>query len=487
MKTLLTITICLCLIAALTPPVSAWVNCTAPNPQNPLNSSVISYQLGYACDGLNGTWWNDNGDGPLNTWGNLYTTCDSSNVRIRHNGYQNYSFNGVPDSCIVFGNVSPEWVTCPFAVSAGSYLNLSGDYGSTALDWWGVADVQFDCVAPTVSANFNATPMSGTSPLYVAFQDTSTGVPTLYNWTITPANGLIGNTTTSAYPTIVFTQKGNYTVSHCAANSFYSDCEVKTDYIWVQNGSTDYVSTTFWAVDPLGHRVWDSAIGLKDVENFSWTNTSSPSGGVATITSLFGHTINGYAEAAGYNDGETLGISADGVNGGIILMTPTNITNVSAGYVTLYVYVKESTGNAPISGAYVNLAYAEGGSTRNDGGTTSAEGLAPFVVPKETLIYVYGEKAGYEKVSTTKDSGSASGGDASVSVILYMGAQTITPTVTATTGPGGTVPPTSVTVDPRTPAEKENDIANILIDYGDMLVMFFIALTVIGGVKMIMR
>jgi hypothetical protein len=223
---------------------------------------------------------------------------------------------------------------------------------------------------------------------------------------------------------------------------------------------------------------------LQDVGNSSWTNTSSPSGGVATITSLIGHLINGYATAAGYNDGETLGIPADGVSGGIILMTPTNITNVSAGYVTLYVYVKESVGNAPISGAYVNLAYAEGGSTRNDGGTTSSEGLTSFVVPNNTLVYVYGEKAGYERVSTTKDSGSASGGSASVSVILYMGSQTVTPKVTATTGPGGTVP---VTVDPRTPAEKEADIANILIDYGDMLVLFFIALTVIGGVKMIAK
>ena len=65
-----------------------------------------------------------------------------------------------------------------------------------------------------------------------------------------------------------------------------------------------------------------------------------------------------------------------------------------------------------------------------------------------------------------------------------MTGQTVTPTITATTGPGGTVP---VTVDPRTPQEKESDIANILIDYGDILVMFFIALTIIGVVKMIMK
>lgn len=330
-------------------------------------------------------------------------------------------------------------------------------------------------------ADFNATPLSGQVPLYVAFQDNSTGSPTSYNWTVDPPNGLIGNESSSAYPTMVFTEAGNYTITHCVENAWSSDCEEKTDYIWAY-GSNATATTTFWAVDPLGHRVYGSAISLQDVQNTSWTNTSSPSGGVATITSLFGHTINGYATAAGYNDGETLGITADGVSGGIILMTPTNITNVSAGYVSLYVYVKESVGNAPISGAYVNLAYAEGGSQRNDGSTTSTEGVASFVVPNNTLIYVYGEKAGYERVSTTKDSGSGSGGDAAVSVIMYMTGQHVTPTVTATTGPGGTVP---VTVDPRSPAEKQADTASILTDYGDMLVMFFIALTIIGGVKMI--
>jgi len=92
------------------------------------------------------------------------------------------------------------------------------------------------------------------------------------------------------------------------------------------------------------------------------------------------------------------------------------------------------------------------------------------------LVYVYGEKAGYERVSTTKDSGSASGGSASV-MLSYTWEPDGNTNVTATTGPGGTVP---VTVDPRTPAEKEADIANILIDYGDMLVLFFIALTVIA-------
>lgn len=490
MKTLLTITVCLCLIAALTPVVSA-VNLTPTNIEWYGDSCGSEVQpVDNFIDGVYATYaeWSKGESGgcfhqPKITYGAgiMVTGCYVTPGSYQQNW--NFGNQSVPS---VYHQVLPEHVATN--VSFGTTPVILGSDGVLYInrDWVPFIGREIVCygIPGVIAADFNATPTNGTAPLFVSFQDTSTSGPTSYNWTITPANGLIGNTTTSAYPTIAFTQSGNYTVRHCAANIYSSDCEEKTDYIWVQNATTDLVSTTFWAVDPLGHRVWDSAISLQDAENSSWTNTSSPSGGVATITSLFGHTINGYAEAAGYNDGETLGIPADGVSGGIILMTPTNITNVSAGYVTLYVYVKEATGNAPIPGVYVNLAYAEGGSTHNDGGTTSSEGLTSFVVPKETLIYVYGEKVGYEKVSTTKDSGSASGGDASVSVILYMGSQTVTPTVTATTGPGGTVP---VTVDPRTPQEKESDIALILIDYGDMLVMFFIALTVIGGVKMIMK
>ena len=486
MRTLAIVCFCLCLIAALTPAVSA-VQIIPINATFNLVPAYNGHLAEHAIDGDDGTWAEQAGCGSSST--NLQlnfdnTTSNLSYCTLRADYGGTYIYSGhtlwKTYSQGIVRNGTPQiiWINdtkpTPFAT-----FYIGGQWTSA----WEIECFNYE--AEPLVADFNATPLYGQAPLYVAFQDTSTGgtTPYTHNWTISPPDGLIGNYTTSEYPTIVFTQNGNYTISHCVDDGSASDCEEKTDYIWVYN-STATATTTFWAVDPLGHRVWDSAISLQDVQNTSWTNTSSPSGGVATITSLIGHTINGYATAAGYNDGETLGIPADGVSGGIILMTPTNITNVSAGYVSLYVYVKESVGNAPISGAYVNLAYAEGATTRNDGSTTSTEGVASFVVPNNTLIYIYGEKAGYTQVSTTKDSGTGSGGDAAVSVILYMTGQTVTPTVTATTGPGGTVP---VTVDPRTPQEKESDIALILIDYGDMLVMFFIALTVIGGVKMIMK
>lgn len=495
MRALLTITICLCV--CILPAFAAYVPLTIAYNSTPCsNSGVVGCPIGNIIDGSEATITQLSATGAWMgfTFPQNYslTSCDvrteSTQTGLKP-GFQTMTnpltYTPSSGSTYMFPSAIPANSWSTFNFSPANNTNVLNFYNGGVGGWFTYAELR--CTASdyfeTMTADFNATPISGQAPLYVAFQDNSTGSPTSYNWSVSPDTGVIGEESTSAYPTMAFTLNGNYSVTHCISNTVLSDCETKTDYISVYN-STALATTTFWAVDPLGHRVWDSAISLQDVQNSSWTNASSPSGGSATITSLFGHTINGYATASGYNDGETLGITADGVSGGIILMTPTNITNVSAGHVTLYVYAKESVGNAPISGAYINLAYEEGGSTRNDGSTTNTEGVASFVVPNNTLIYVYGEKVGYERVSTTKDSGSGSGGDAAVSVILYMTGQYVTPTVTATTGPGGTVP---VTVDPRTPQEKESDIALILIDYGDMLVMFFIALTVIGGVKMIMK
>ncbi|MEW6486270.1 MAG: PKD domain-containing protein, partial [Pseudomonadota bacterium] len=81
--------------------------------------------------------------------------------------------------------------------------------------------------APT--ADFTASPTSGTAPLSVNFTDTSTGNPTSWSWTFGD-----GGTSTQQNPSHTYNDPGTYTVSLTAINAYGSDTETKVDYITVQ-------------------------------------------------------------------------------------------------------------------------------------------------------------------------------------------------------------------------------------------------------------
>lgn len=85
-------------------------------------------------------------------------------------------------------------------------------------------------VVPT--ANFTGTPLSGNSPLPVAFTDTSTNVPTSWLWEKSDGSGLVdfAGTPTSQNPTETFA-KGTWTVKETATNAAGSDSETKAGYV----------------------------------------------------------------------------------------------------------------------------------------------------------------------------------------------------------------------------------------------------------------
>jgi PKD repeat protein/endonuclease I len=81
-------------------------------------------------------------------------------------------------------------------------------------------------VAPT--ADFSGTPVSGTYPLLVAFNDLSSDSPTSWSWTFGD-----GGTSTAQNPSHTYTTAGTFTVTLTAGNSAGSDAETKTGYITV--------------------------------------------------------------------------------------------------------------------------------------------------------------------------------------------------------------------------------------------------------------
>jgi PKD repeat protein len=89
-------------------------------------------------------------------------------------------------------------------------------------------------VAPV--ANFVANQTNVTPGTTVTFTDQSTGVPTSWAWSISPAAGWAyagGTTATSQNPQVTFNTVGQYTVTLTASNAQGSDAEVKTNYIIV--------------------------------------------------------------------------------------------------------------------------------------------------------------------------------------------------------------------------------------------------------------
>lgn len=93
-----------------------------------------------------------------------------------------------------------------------------------------------DPVPPT--ANFTANQTSGTAPLAVQFNDTSTGSPIVWNRSF--GDGTWYNTTDAAERNVTHTYAaaGNYTVSLTVSNAAGSNTSTRTDYIWVSAAPT---------------------------------------------------------------------------------------------------------------------------------------------------------------------------------------------------------------------------------------------------------
>jgi parallel beta-helix repeat protein len=105
--------------------------------------------------------------------------------------------------------------------------NISGSAQKDYLPY--VYEISF---TPPV-ANFTASPLSGTAPLLVQFNDTSTGEPTSWLWDFGD-----GDTTnyTLQHPLHTYVNAGSYTVSLNVTNAAGSNTTTKVGYITVSDG-----------------------------------------------------------------------------------------------------------------------------------------------------------------------------------------------------------------------------------------------------------
>jgi PKD repeat protein len=396
--------------------------------------------------------------------------------------------NGYPGTS---GN--PTYIVDTFPQNNSVYMQSTDD--GNYYCWFFSTQPVTGYIYPVPVADFNGTPLMGLPPLTVAFKDNSTNTPTLWNWSVSPAGGVYIANASAQDTSMIFTLEGNYTITHGVATAHASAIATKSNYIWIQN-STTITSTYVTAIaQSSGNPIPGAVIDLKDVENSSWTNMTTGSSATANITTLKGHTINGYASAAGFNDNDYLGMPA-GSWYSILLMSPFT-ANVTAGNVTLNVNVYDSFGHAPINGAGVTVI----SNVSQVNGYTNSAGVASFAVKNKTTYLVDVEAIGQQYKGATQSvyTGTGSGGSASVTATFYLDKNNaITPTATITTLPGGGTPtptqtylagcdPSSSTYDAATcRGSHSNSALNFLADNMDNLIMVcvFVTILYLFGIKL---
>ena len=117
-------------------------------------------------------------------------------------------------------------------------LTVTNSYGTDTETKTGITDTciagmsGYIVVGRAPAADFSGTPVSGSSPLAVAFTDKSTGAtPLTYLWDFGD-----GGTSTSSNPTHTYAANGAYAVTLTVTNPFGTDSETKAEYIRVGAG-----------------------------------------------------------------------------------------------------------------------------------------------------------------------------------------------------------------------------------------------------------
>jgi PKD repeat protein len=142
--------------------------------------------------------------------------------------------------------------------------------------------------APPPIANFTASSTDATAPAYIAFTDTSTNETTgcTYNWTYTPTTGILvaPQDLDNEDITMLFTENGNFTISHGVSCPAGSNISTKADYIHILN-STALSTFRVRAVDAIsGYGINGATISVFDIGNASWTNQTATVGEVTVAS-----------------------------------------------------------------------------------------------------------------------------------------------------------------------------------------------------------
>lgn len=184
-------------------------------------------------------------------------TTKKQNIIIE--GYESPSGLTISGNRIMWNSYYDSPLTYLYDISTNSFIDLPFDYKSDPAFYGnnivysdnrnGNTDIYMVTLGLEIpNADFSASPISGNTPLTVAFTDKSSGSPTEWKWSFGDGSALV----TKYNPTYTYTKPGTYTVKETVSNAAGKDTEIKTNYITVKNPTASAPVAAFTASPTSG-------------------------------------------------------------------------------------------------------------------------------------------------------------------------------------------------------------------------------------------
>jgi trimeric autotransporter adhesin len=277
--------------------------------------------------------------------------------------------------------------------------NGSGSNTKTATDYIKVG------TSPV--ADFTGTPLTGGSPLIVAFSDASTGNPATWSWDFGDPGSGADNTSTDPSPSHTYSTDGSYTVKLTVTNATGTDTKTRTAYVKVGTAPTAaFTAAPTSGTAPLNVNFTDTS--TDNPTSWSWNFGDPGSGSANTSTQQNpSHTYNGGGTY-------TVTLTATNATGsdsvtqtGLIIVTSSEVTLTLNPIADSYVSSSNLTGNY---GAQTTMKVREGdGSSTNPNYRTylkfNVSGVSGTVSAVTLRLFVTDASANTESAFVVADSG----------------------------------------------------------------------------------
>jgi PKD repeat protein len=375
------------------------------------------------------------------------------------------------------GGIRPTWVSMATAGDTALFPSdnppYNGGWGFTG-DMWASRSTS----PVSMACSFTATPLSGVTPLSVAFSDTSSHSPTSWSWHIRNNATISGEVFSNMHAFSQFLNgAGTWDVNMTASGPLGTCTKFMPNYITVTNTSTNAIEITLRFVDSLtANLIQDVGVGIYDYNHTEWYNVTA---GMGILPVLYTGTLLQYP----LTQGTVFLVDADADG---YLGTTANVTALYNGYVATIALVPGASvpgaSNATIKFEVVSNANAQAlenvrVSLFNESHLysqthyTNAAGIATF---QDLLVSTYQYstyKDGYQ--SATAYETTTGGQIKTVSISLVPVGATPTPTPFI----GGPTPAAGATPDTRTNSEKDQAMMDLIRNNAEGLILVAIVMT----------